>query len=305
MKRDYWNEIAAWFFIIIPTVFVILGWMFFKPPFSPEIKVMLLFPVFIGLIFIGLGAISEKKISEELKISGWIIFAFYWSTQINNFLEYQDLVNVFICIGGIYVLSYLAYHEWISIKTGEKISCLDWIAGAAAISGLIYFSMEQSPISSWLIESVATQSAALLNFFTGNIGVNGHTIYYNGEYAVTIIFACTAIQSIVLFVGMIFSLNNVSLKRKVYGLIVTVAPIYFLNLIRNASMAYLIGSDLTSFNIAHNWIGKGGSLVALVVLLFVVAKIVPEIFDEILCLIDLPKRKGPIERKIHNYFRRV
>ena len=50
------------------------------------------------------------------------------------------------------------------------------------------------------------------------------------------------------------------------------------------------------FGTAHNVIGKGGSLIALVILLFIVIKILPEVFDEIICLTDLYKRKGPFER---------
>jgi exosortase/archaeosortase len=79
-------------------------------------------------------------------------------------------------------------------------------------------------------------------------------------------------------------------------LLVTIIPIYFLNLVRNASITYLIGIyDNDFFYIAHNIIGKGGSLVALVILLLIVIKIIPELFDEIINLTYLYKRKGPIE----------
>jgi exosortase/archaeosortase len=50
-----------------------------------------------------------------------------------------------------------------------------------------------------------------------------------------------------------------------------------------------------SFEIAHNVIGKAGSLIALIVLLFITFKILPELYDEIMGIIDLPKRKGPVE----------
>ena len=100
-----------------------------------------------------------------------------------------------------------------------------------------------------------------------------------------------------IFVGMILALSKkVVFRRKLMGLLVTVVPIYFLNLIRNALIVYLIGNKITDFSTAHNVIGKGGSLLALVILLLIVAKILPEIFDEIICLTDLPKRKGPVEK---------
>jgi len=79
------------------------------------------------------------------------------------------------------------------------------------------------------------------------------------------------------------------------GLLVTVVPIYFLNLIRNASVVYMVGSGMVSFELAHNVIGKTGSLLALIVLLFVTFKVVPELYDEILSIITLPRRNGPVE----------
>jgi exosortase/archaeosortase family protein len=107
----------------------------------------------------------------------------------------------------------------------------------------------------------------------------------------------------VLFVGMIFPLKKIDKKRRVYGLLLTVVPIYFLNLVRNALVAGLMINGV-DFNMAHNVIGKGGSLIALVVLLLIVIKILPELFDEIMSLINIYKRDGPIERFFKKYFGR-
>ncbi|HDQ16101.1 MAG TPA: archaeosortase A, partial [Bacteroidetes bacterium] len=236
--------------------------------------------------------------SNKIKIIGWIIFAFYWSVMPKTlyFGEDGDFVNAFICIVGVYIFFYLAYHEWLSIERKEQISCLNWIAGASAIAGLIYYGIELTPLKEMLIQAVAFQSAGLLNFFTENVVVQGENIYYNGSYVVTIIFACTAVQSFVIFVGMIFALKKIKAKKILIGLLVTVVPVYFLNLIRNASIVYLLANEITDFSTAHNIIGKGGSLIALVILLLIVTKFIPEIMDEIFCLIDLPKRKGPLEK---------
>ena len=167
----------------------------------------------------------------------------------------------------------------------------------------MYFGIENTPLASWLIEIVAAQSGGLLNLFTGNVDVYQSIIFYKGSYIVNIIFACTAIQSMVLFVGMIFPLKKIDKKRRAYGLLITVVPIYFLNLIRNALVAGLMINGV-DFNMAHNVIGKGGSLIALVVLLLIVIKILPELFDEIISLIDIYKRDGPIERFFKKYFGR-
>lgn len=301
MEREKKEGLFAILFIILPLIFVITGLLFFKYPFDNNIKSVLTIPLFSGLILLGLGFVFQAKdISKILRMIGWIVFSFYWSSQPNSlyFGEDGDIVNAFLCITGIFILFYFSYHEWLSIKRSENVDSLNWAAGATAIAGIIYFVIELTPIAPWLIESVTVQSGMLLNFFTGNIETVGTGIKYNGVFVVNIIFACTAVQSMVIFVGMITPLNNINIRRKILGLLVTVIPIYFLNLIRNASITYLLGEKITDFNIAHNIIGKGSSLIALVLLLFLVIRLVPEVFDRIIGLTDLHKRCGPIERLI-------
>ena len=82
----------------------------------------------------------------------------------------------------------------------------------------------------------------------------------------------------------------------IIGLLISLIPIYILNLLRNASVAWLVGEYITNFFIAHNVLSKIGALITLIVILYFVIKIIPEIFDEIICLTNLPKRKGPLER---------
>jgi archaeosortase A (PGF-CTERM-specific) len=276
-------------------------------PLNEEIKILLPLPLFSSLFLLGLGSyINKPKIANKLKIVGWLIFSFYWSTQINSlyFAEQGDVFNASLCIIGIYVLSYFAYHEWLSLKRNEKIECINWIAGASSIAGMIYYIIELTPLAAFLIETVANQSGWILNLFLGNVSINGRYISYNHAY-IRIIFACTAVQSMVLFIGMILPLEKVNIKRKIYAIIITIVPIYFLNLIRNASITYLVGIYGHSFfNIAHNIIGKGGSLIALVILLFIVIKIVPELFDKIIDLTEIYKRNGPIENNIRKNYRR-
>jgi archaeosortase A (PGF-CTERM-specific) len=279
---------------------LLIGYLFF--PFPPsDIGLNLSYiPLFLGLILLGIGFFWKTKPRKRsmMKMLGWGVFAFFWALQPNQLYRPSgDVFNGAVCIIGVYVLFYLGYHEWLSWKRNEENSALQWIAGGTFLAGIIYFTIDTGVfpgLKTWMITSVAEQTRIVLHVF--GIPATGEGVLINYQNApITIIFACTAIQSMVLFVGMIGALHKASLKRKLVGLGVTVIPIYFLNLLRNAGVVYMVGSNLTSFDIAHNVIAKAGSLVALIILLLITFKIVPELYDEIMGVIDLPKRNGPVE----------
>ena len=297
----------SYLFLVIPTLMLIIG--YFINPYPPsEIALKLTqIPIFLGLIALGIGFLIKKgSVASELKIIGWMIFAFFWSTQpmLLYLGEDGDIFNAVVCIIGVYVLSYFAYHEWLSLKRKENIECLNWIAGASFISGIIYYIIERTSLAPWMIKLTAQQSAWVLDLIVGNAEARGVNIYLNGSYVVTIIFACTAIQAMVIFIGMIGAIPKINLKRRVFGLLVTLVPIYILNLFRNAMVVFLVGNNITDFNLAHNIISKSGALITLIVLLLIVIKIIPEIFNEIFCLTDLHKRNGPLEKSFKKIFRR-
>lgn len=107
-------------------------------------------------------------------------------------------------------------------------------------------------------------------------------------------------------------------QRRVLVLLVTVPIVYVLNLMRNTgiiimwadrwlevTMPGIVGAyagftggtaSNAAFAIAHNWIGKGGSLLALVAIAFLVFAILPEVLRALVGLLDLPRRRGPLEQ---------
>lgn len=126
-------------------------------------------------------------------------------------------------------------------------------------------------------------------------------LFYNnspdGIVPVSIILACTAIQSIMLFVGLFFG-TNASLKRKIQFSVIVGAVVYVLNLVRNTGIIWFYGQGHSSFWTMHNAIGKGGSLLAMVGIAFAVFKWFPEFFQSLVNVLDLPDRDGPIERTL-------
>jgi archaeosortase A (PGF-CTERM-specific) len=256
-------------------------------------------PLFGGLLLLGAGWLDKHRRGSLLKEVGWVLFALFWSTYPNLLYSSEggDIVNTAVCVVGVYVLIYLAYHEWLSGKRDEHPSALNWIAGATFLAGIIYFSLEilLPSVRDWLIIVVAGQSVWLLHVLGIQAVQSGPTIIYHG-FPIRIIFACTAIQSLLLFVGMLGAMPRVPAGRRTLAIVVTVVPVYLLNLVRNAGVVLLTGGNIVSFEMAHNVIGKVGSLLALIALLFLTFEIVPELYDEIMGVISLPKRDGPIER---------
>jgi len=299
-EKNNESFITGFLFVVIPIVFLIIGnyifpsEQYYNPPDWLNIS------MFSGLLILFIGFFARDKIGNALRILGWIVFSFYWATQPMKMYitEGGDVFNGVVCAIGVFILCYVAYHEWLSYVRKKDVSCLRWLAGASAISGLIYFGIERSFLAEWLIERVAEQSTFVLDLIIGNASVVGSNISIDGAYAVTIIFACTGIQSLVIFIGMAGALPKIDMKRRIIGITVTVVPVYILNLFRNAMVAFLVGKDIMGFNMAHNVIAKAGSLIALILLLLIVIKITPEIFDEIICFTDLYKRSGPVEKTI-------
>ena len=311
------DSAATTLFFLTPTTMLIVGFFLFQYPLTFLQEKTLLIPLFGGLLLLGAGFLmGEKKKGSLLRVAGWVLFSFYWATQPNTLYYYEggDLVNAAICVAGVYVLFYFAYRE--TLNTKNKPICLNWVAGATSIAGLIYFVTDKiDALRDGLINIVAQQSAWLLSLFSDKVVVKGNLIWFGyhydmlqqyGSYGATaqIIFACTAIQSMMLFVGMIGALKGASLKTRGLALLSTIPVIYVLNLVRNAGVIFLSGSQITTMEVAHNYIGKFGSLIALIVLVFVVFKILPELYDHIVCLFDLPKQDGPLERELKKITKR-
>lgn len=291
--------------IVLPTIALIVGFFLYPYPAAALANSVVLVLFFAGPIVLCAGFLwRERQTGRKIKIAGWVLVALFWAAQPSHLYlsEGGDIFNAAVCVFGVYVLMYLAYHEWLSLSDPREIPCLNWLAGTASLCALVYYTMENTQLARLLIDVVATQSVGLVNVLTGSsFSVITFTPYgapvfdAQGVNVVTIIFACTAVQSMVLFGGMIVALPKVSLRRKAVALSVTVLPIYVLNLLRNDLVIFLMGNHITSFDIAHNVLSKAGALVTLVLLLFAVFKLLPELYDQILDLLNLPKQKGPLE----------
>lgn len=287
-----------------------------------------------GVALLGVGWLvnrDEDRPKGHLVIaSGWVLIGGYWPTQAPHFLAIDDVVNALFTILALPFFLYLAYHEVLSYQRNEDPRGLRWMTGTAFTAAVLYYFFHQwEPAAKFMIETVAAQTLWLLNAThggytsgafvpvsaTGGSGGAGSVIgSFTGAYElvpgyvpiyltnnnillpgiISIVLACTAMQAISIFAGAI-AVAPSSRKRKVQAFLATVPVIYGLNLLRNWGIIYGVDVLAMDFAFLHNWVGKGGSLVALIVLAVVTFELLPEVHESILEVMDLPKRRGPLE----------
>ncbi len=254
--------------------------------------------LFTGLILLGVGYFVKRKEGKIFNITGYVLFGIYWIFQAPYFLKIADTINAVFCMLALPFFLYMAYHDFVSFKKNEDPRCLRFLAGWVFFAGFVYFLVEKIPfLTVSMIKICSQQTVWLLNLFGHNYSL-GDVAYYPEicipivptNEGISIILACTGIQSIMIFLGAFIAVKA-NLKRKIYAFLATVPVIWVLNIIRNAGIIYgdSIGFDV---HITHNYIGKAGSLIALIVLAWVVFRILPELYDNIIGLMDLYKRKA-------------
>jgi len=210
---------------------------------------------------------------EFLAPVGWILTGFYFFNDISFYIQHND--PVLTVMSAITLPAAIGIAMWERNVSKEKYkSALLWFRGTVAVAGLPYLLIAHVPMLNVLaIWFVAWQSAALLSFAGGaditlgdtyanpangvsenwetwdgnkwfltdemsefsfhtELLVNGEPIYIN------FVLACTAIQSMIIFVGAI-SVLNIGWKKRVRALFVALSLIHILNLFRNAGLIWL------------------------------------------------------------------
>ena len=272
--------------------------------------------LFISLIIMGAGYAVKTRKNHLLRIVGWLGFGIYWFLQTPHFLAIDDAVNALGCSLTLPLSIFIGYHEYLSYIWNEEYEPLRFVTGATFAAVFLYFIVERIPIlSASLIYIVALQSVWLLNlfglnFYLGNIDYAGNNIWYMTHFdpnyvinvpvfydginlpIVRIIFACTALIAMLAVGSFVFG-TKAKPNKKWKAFLILVPPTYVINLIRNAVVIYLVGIAHWDFDFAHNYIGKSISLAALIILVLLAFHILPELYENLNGLFDLPWRRTP------------
>jgi len=234
--------------------------------------------LWIGLFLFLVSALSGRRTLAGL---GWVLFGVHWLKQPAHYLAIGDLFNVGLTLA---VALFSFYLGWLVLFRGCRSRSCDWAGSAVAIGGFAYFPFaELAPLREGLIGGTAELTLHLLNVLGVPAVSGGGSVITLYGHSVEVVLACTAIESMALFAGVVLSVRA-PIKRRGAALLASVPVIYGLNLLRNAFVVVAYGEEWfgdESFYLAHNVIAKAGSAVALFAIAYVVFILLPELLDMI------------------------
>ncbi len=263
---------------------------------------------------------------EPLAPVGWLLTGFYFFNETGFYIAHDDIVLTVISILTLPGAAAIAFWER-RVDIVNDANALRWFRGAVAAAGLPYLLIAHVPILNVLaIWFVAWQSAALLSFAGGSEVTLGDTyanhadgtriewsawdgnqwflteemsefsfhteLMVNGEpLYINFVLACTAIQSMIIFVGAI-SVLDIDWRKRVRALFIALSLIHILNLFRNAGLIWLqIGypdwrwMNLSIFEFGHAYAARVVSLGAMFLLALVLFEMLPQLHRHVLALL--------------------
>lgn len=280
----------------------------------------------IGMFALACSWIWRKSATERLAQIGWIGVGLYFFNLSWTYLEHDDSVLVALCAMTLPLAIGMAW--WETHHQPHQREALYWARGTVAFAGGPYLLIAYIPwLSILAIWFVASQSAWLLGFAggesieIGNTWVNatsGRVTWeewdgnrwfstdFTGEYAfqseliladggvigINFVLACTALQSMVLFIGAI-SVLNLHWKQRVRALILVIPLIHFLNVFRNAGLIWMHMTytewdlwGMSVFEFGHTYVARFFSLLAMFLIALIMFEILPKMHRNILTLIE-------------------
>ena len=280
----------------------------------------------IGLISLALSWHLRSGNSVKLAQLGWIFVGIYFFSGAWKYQAKGDLILTMMSLVALPITIGLAY--WESNTTDNKSrSALNWARGAMAYAGGPYLLISHVPwlnvLAIWFVASqvalfyrlsgtgdielgetwVETTSGKVTwDEWDGNRWFSADTI---GEFpfqtelimadgsfiGINFVLACTALQSMVIFIGAI-SVLDLGWKRRVRAILFTIPVIHILNVFRNVGLIWMHQTYTTwsfygmnVFEFGHNYASRFVSLFAMFFMALIMFEILPELHRHIVRLL--------------------
>ena len=280
----------------------------------------------LGMLLLGLAWLTRTSGNFRIAQLGWILVGFYFFNQSWVYLEHDDVILTVMCALTLPLGCLAAW--WEQTANADQRKALTWARGTVAFAGGPYMLISYVPYLSVLaIWFVASQSAWFLGFATGQhieIGTtwvndpsgrvsweewDGNRWFatdFTGEYAfqsellladgtmigINFVLACTAIQSMVLFIGAI-SVLDLPWKKRLRALLLVVPLIHVLNVFRNAGLIWMHMTytqwdlwGMSVFEFGHTYVARFVSLFAMFLMALIMFEMLPTMHRHIMSLVS-------------------
>ena len=278
----------------------------------------------LGMVLLGASWWWRGRSPVPMAQAGWLLVGFFFFSQAWTYHAHDDPILTAMSALTLPLSALAAW--WEQTATDQRKEAIVWARGTVAFAGGPYLLISYVPYLSILaIWFVASQSAWFLGFATGqNIEIgttwvndsagrvswedwDGNRWFatdFSGEYAfqsellladgtmigINFVLACTAIQSMVLFIGAI-SVLDMSWKKRVRALLLVIPTIHVLNLFRNAGLIWMHMTytqwdlwGMSVFEFGHSYIARFVSLFAMFLLALIMFEMLPTMHRNIMAL---------------------
>jgi archaeosortase A (PGF-CTERM-specific) len=259
--------------------------------------------------------------------TGWMLVALYFFNESGYYFEIGDIVLTIMTALALPLGVGLVIAESRSLTKRDR-DALNWARGCIAYAGGPYLLIASVPWFSVLaIWFVASQVALFLSF-TGTADIQLGETYVNtesgtflwsewdgnkwfmtdsfaehpyqtelimadgGMIGINFVLACTALQSMIVFIGAI-SVLDIDRKRRIRALLFTIPIIHILNLFRNAGLIWMHISyegweylGMSMFEFGHSYASRVVSLFAMFIMAIAMFELLPELHRHILRLLE-------------------
>ena len=291
----------------------------------------------IGLVLLALSWHFRKSNNPLFAQIGWVLVSLYFFAGSWKYFSHQDYILTIMCMLALPLGIGMSIWEG-RVEDGKTKDALIWSRGAMAYAGGPYLLIAHVPwLSVLAIWFVASQVALFYRMSgTGDIHL-GETFVQTesgpiewgegsgnrwfstetfGEFpyqteliagdgtaiGINFVLACTALQSMVIFIGAI-SVLDLDWRRRIRALIFTVPVIHILNVFRNVGLIWMHQTytswsyfGMSVFEFGHNYASRFVSLFAMFFMALIMFEILPELHRHIVRLLKplgilQPKKK--------------
>tara|TARA_B100000131_G_scaffold62467_2_gene58626 strand:- start:6360 stop:7343 length:984 start_codon:yes stop_codon:yes gene_type:complete len=289
---------------------------------TTEVAMQLIIGAF-GLLFLGYAFHWEgRRYSTYSAVFGWPLIGVFFYLYSDHYVEIDDPVLVLMTAGALPAGLAMSYWESLNDQSGRD--SLVWLRGCVVWSMIPYFGIFGVPhLNMAFVQITASSANMMLEFaglggyeigemmiqrheseairvseWEGNRWILSETLGEGGFYVsmstsdgypvVAFILACSALQSMAVFIGAIVALRTVHWKRRVRALIIALPTIHILNVFRNSGIVWLTHTypdwsfmGIGMFEFTHSYAAKFASLFAMFLMAVALFDLLPELHKHI------------------------